>query len=54
MIAAVHFAGCHCFDLGVDALTAIMRLSHKVTASSSSSSCVVTSVPMLVRLSFSG
>ena len=34
-------------------LTAFMTLSHKVTASSSSSSCVVMSVSILVKLSFS-
>ena len=33
--------------------TAFMSLSHKVTASSSSSSWVVMSVSILVRLSFS-
>ena len=37
----------------VDVLTAFMSLSHKVTASSSSSSCVVMSVSILVRLLFS-
>ena len=41
------------YTLGVDVSTAFMSLSHKVTASSSSSSCVVMSVPILVRLSFS-
>ena len=39
--------------LGVDVSTAFMSLSHKVTASSSSPSCVVMSVSILVRLSFS-
>ena len=39
--------------LGVDVLTALMSLSHKVTASSSSSSCVVMFVSMFLRLSFS-
>ena len=33
--------------------TAFMSLSHKVTTSSSSSSCVVMLVSILVRLSFS-
>ena len=37
----------------MDVSTAFMSLSHKVTASSSSSSCVVMFVSMLVRLSFS-
>ena len=41
------------YTLGGDVLTAFMSLSHKVTASSSSSSCVVMLVSMLVRLSFS-
>ena len=41
------------YTLGVDVSTAFMSLSHKVTASSSSSSCVVMFVSMLVRLSFS-
>ena len=41
------------YNLGVDVSTAFMSLSHKVTASSSSSSCVVMSVSILVRLSFS-
>ena len=41
------------YTLGVDVSTAFMNLSHKVTASSSSSSCVVMFVSMLVRLSFS-
>ena len=37
----------------MDVSTAFMSLSHKVTASSSSSSCVVMFVSVLVRLSFS-
>ena len=37
----------------MDVSTALMSLSHKVTASSSSSSCAVMSASMLVRLSFS-
>ena len=37
----------------MDVSTAFMSLSHKVTASSSSSSCVVMFVSMLDRLSFS-
>ena len=41
------------YSLGVDVSTPFMSLSHKVTASSSSSSCVVMFVSMLVRLSFS-
>ena len=41
------------FDLGVDESTAFMSLSHKVTASSSSSSCAVMLVSVLLRLSFS-
>ena len=41
------------YTLGVDVSTAFMSLSHKVTASSSSSSRVVMFVSMLVRLSFS-
>ena len=41
------------YTLGVDVSTAFMSLSHKVTASSSSSSCVVMFVSVLVRLSFS-
>ena len=41
------------YDLGVDELTAFMSLSHKVTASSSSSSCVVIFMSVLLRLSFS-
>ena len=41
------------YTLGVDVSTAFMSLSHKVTASSSCSSCVVMFVSMLVRLSFS-
>ena len=41
------------YTLGVDVSIAFMSLSHKVTASSSSSSCVVMFVSMLVRLSFS-
>ena len=41
------------YTLGVDVSTAFMSLSHQVTASSSSSSCVVMFVSMLVRLSFS-
>ena len=41
------------YTLGVDVSTAFTSLSHKVTASSSSSSCVVMFVSMLVRLSFS-
>ena len=43
------------YTLGVDLSTAFMSLSHKVAASSSSSSCVVmsVSVSILVRLSFS-
>ena len=41
------------YTLGVDVSTAFMSLSHKVTASSSSSSCVVMFVSMLVRLFFS-
>ena len=41
------------YTSGVDVSTAFMSLSHKVTASSSSSSCVVMFVSMLVRLSFS-
>ena len=40
------------YTLGVDVSTAFMSLSHKVTASSSSSSCVVMFVSVLVRLSF--
>ena len=40
------------YTLGVDVSTAFMSLSPKVTASSSSSSCVVMSVSILVRLSF--
>ena len=39
------------YVLGVDVLTAFMSLSLKVTASSSSSSCVVTFVSVLLRLS---
>ena len=38
------------YVLGVDVSTAFMSLSHKVTASSSSSSCVVMSVSILFRL----
>ena len=41
------------YTLGVDVSIAFMSLSHKVTASSSSSFCVVMFVSMLVRLSFS-
>ena len=41
------------YTLGVDVSTAFMSLSHKVTASPSSLSCVVMFVSMLVRLSFS-
>ena len=41
------------YTLGVDVSTAFMSLSHKVTASSSSSSCVVMFASMLDRLSFS-
>ena len=41
------------YTLGVDVSTAFISLSHKVAASSSSSSCVVMLVSMLVRLSFS-
>ena len=41
------------YTLDVDVLTAFMSLSHKVTASSSSSSCVVMFVSVLVKLSFS-
>ena len=41
------------YTLEVDVSTAFMSLSHKVTASSSSSSCVVMFVFMLDRLSFS-
>ena len=41
------------YTLGVDVSTAFVSLSHKMTASSSSSSCVVMFVSMLVRLSFS-
>ena len=41
------------YTLFVDVSTAFVSLSHKVTASSSSSSCVVMFVSMLVRLSFS-
>ena len=41
------------YDLGVDESTAFMSLSHKVTASSSSSSCVIMFVSILLRLSFS-
>ena len=41
------------YILGVDVSTAFMSLSHKVTGSSSSTSCVVMSVSMLFRLSFS-
>ena len=41
------------YTLGVDVSTAFMSLSHKVTASSSSSICVVMFVSILVRLSFS-
>ena len=41
------------YTLGVDVSTAFMSLSHKVTASSSSSSCEVMFVSMLARLSFS-
>ena len=41
------------YTSGVDVSIAFMSLSHKVTASSSSSSCVVMFVSMLVRLSFS-
>ena len=41
------------YTLGMDVSTAFMSLSHKVTASSSSSSCVVMFVSMLVRLSLS-
>ena len=37
----------------MDVSTAFMSLSHKVTASSSSLSCVVMSVSILVGLSFS-
>ena len=37
----------------MDVLTVFMSLSHKVTASSSSSSCGVMSVSIVVRLSFS-
>ena len=36
----------------MDVSTAFMSLSHKVTARSSSSSCVVMFVSILVRLSF--
>ena len=35
------------YDLGVDESTAFMSLSHKVTASSSTSSCVVMFVSIL-------
>ena len=38
---------------GVDVSTAFVSLSHKVTASSSSSSCVVMSVSRLIGLYFS-
>ena len=41
------------YVLGVDVSTAFMSLSHNVTASCSSSSCVVTFVSILLRLSFS-
>ena len=41
------------YTLGVDVSTPFMSLSHKVTASSSSSSYVVMFVAMLDRLSFS-
>ena len=41
------------YDLGVDESTAFMSLSHKVIASSSSSSCVVMFVSTLLRLSVS-
>ena len=41
------------YTLGVDVSTALMSLSHKVATSSSSSSCVVMSVSIFVRLSFS-
>ena len=41
------------YDLDVDESTAFMSLSHKVTASSSSSSCVVMFVSIFFRLSFS-
>ena len=37
----------------MDVSTALMSLSHKVTASSSSSSCVVMFASILIRLSFS-
>ena len=40
------------YTSGVDVSTAFMSLSHKVTTSSFSSSCVVMFVSMLVRLSF--
>ena len=41
------------YILGVDVSTAFMSLSYNVTAGSSSSSCVVMFVSMLVMLSFS-
>ena len=41
------------YTLGVDVSTAFMSLSHKMTASSSSWSCVVMFVSMFVRLLFS-
>ena len=41
------------YTIGVDVSTAFMSLSHKVTVSSSSSSCVVMFVSILVGLSFS-
>ena len=41
------------YTSGVDVSTTFMSLSHKVIASSSSSSCVVMFVSMLIRLSFS-
>ena len=41
------------YTLGVDVSTAFMSLSHKVTASSSSLTCVIMFVSMLDRLSFS-
>ena len=39
------------YTLGMDESTAFMRLSHKVTASSSSSSCASMSVSMVFKLS---
>ena len=45
VVVAVHF--------DVDVSTAFMSLSHKVTTRSSSLSCVVMFVSVLVRLSFS-